>query len=65
MNHLKKETYIQVSGLIFLAVAVLHGLRAINQWDLVYNEWMVPLWLSWVVVVVLLYLAYSAFHLKK
>lgn len=65
MNTLKKDSFIQVSGIIFLAVAILHGLRVVNNWELVYHEWMVPMWISWAVVVVVLYLAYSAFRLKK
>lgn len=65
MDTLKKDTYLQVSGVIFLAVAVLHGLRAVNDWELAYNEWMVPMWVSWAVVIIALYLAYNAFRLKK
>lgn len=65
MNHLKKDVYLQVSGLVFLAAAILHGWRALNGWELVYNEWMVPVWASWVAAAILLYLAYNAFYLKK
>ena len=66
MNTLKKETFVQVAGVVFLAAGLLHGFRAFNEWDLVYNDWIVPLWLSWVVAVGALYLAYCAFtHNKK
>ena len=65
MNTLKKDTFIHVSGFIFLAVAVLHGLRVINEWEFSYDEWMVPMWVSWVAIILTLYLAYSAFQLKK
>jgi hypothetical protein len=65
MDTLKKGKFIQVSGIIFSAVAVLHGLRAFNEWDLVYNGWIVPLWVSWLAAAGLAYLAYSAFRLNK
>ncbi|MEX0652473.1 MAG: hypothetical protein WD153_03410 [Candidatus Paceibacterota bacterium] len=65
MDILKKETYVQVTGYIFLAVGIFHGLRAFNEWGLVYNGWVVPLWVSWIAAVGTLYLAYNAFHLKK
>ncbi len=65
MNILKKDTYFQVTGVIFLAVAVLHGLRVVNGWELLYGAWAVPMWVSVAVVAVGLYLAYNAFYLKK
>jgi len=65
MKTLDKNALVSISGLIFLVVAILHGLRAINSWELVYNGWAVPLWISWTVAIVGLYIAYNAFNLKK
>ncbi len=65
MKPLQKKEYFQITGYLFVGVAILHGLRAFNEWELMYNDWEVPLWLSWVVVVGVLYLAYSAFKLQK
>ncbi|OGG54793.1 hypothetical protein A3D62_02390 [Candidatus Kaiserbacteria bacterium RIFCSPHIGHO2_02_FULL_49_11] len=65
MNTLKKETYIKVSGVIFLVVGVLHGVRALNEWNLLISDWSIPVWASWVGLVVGLYLAYTALRLQK
>ena len=50
-----------VSGAIFLAVFVFHGLRIYMGWDAVIGGWAVPMWLSWVALVVTGYLAYTGF----
>ena len=65
MNTLKKETYIKVSGVIFLVVGVLHGVRALNELNLLISDWSIPVWASWVGLVVGLYLAYTALRLQK
>ena len=65
MDTLNKDTFFQVAGYVFLAAGILHGLRAFNEWDMVYNGWEVPLWLSWVVCVGALYLGYNALRLQK
>ena len=60
---MKRDTYVQVSGLIFAAVAVMHVLRLLNGWDVVFGTWNVPAVGSLVGAVVAGYLAYAA--LKK
>lgn len=46
------KLYNVVTAIIFLLVAVLHGLRAFYEWDLVYATWAVPIWLSWLIAFV-------------
>jgi len=62
---MKKRDYIRYSGLLFLVVVALHLLRIFLGWDAVMGGWDVPLWVSWVAVVVVGYLAYSAYKLKN
>ena len=45
----KGKLYAATTAIIFLLIAVLHGLRAFYEWDLVYATWSVPVWLSWLV----------------
>lgn len=54
----KKRTkrYYTVVSIIFLVVALLHFMRAVNGWELVLNGYVIPVWISWVVVVLLGYL---------
>lgn len=52
--------YSIVAAGIFTGAAVLHGLRAYYGWDLVYADWTVPVWFSWLVTVVTVIMAITA-----
>ena len=41
------RSYLITSALIFAAVAILHFLRLINDWDFVLGPWSIPRWVSW------------------
>ncbi|MBI3829626.1 MAG: hypothetical protein HY291_08925 [Planctomycetes bacterium] len=47
-----KNSYLVISGVIFGVVAVVQGLRAYNQWPVQIGTEFVPVWASWVAVVV-------------
>lgn len=53
---------LKLVGLIFLIVALLHLLRIAFGWDLILGNVAIPLWLSWLGVVIPGYLSYSSFH---
>lgn len=65
MHTIRKDTYFVVSGVIFLAVGVLHGLRALNELPVTIGSFTIPVYWSWVAFVIAFFLSYSAFHLKK
>jgi hypothetical protein len=44
--------YVVVSGAIFGAVAVLQAVRALNQWPLQVGTLEIPVWASWIAMVV-------------
>ncbi len=46
------RTYLVVSGVIFGAVALMHILRLSLNWPVDLAGWMVPLWFSWIGLVV-------------
>ena len=56
MSH---QDYSLTVGIIFLAVFVLHGLRIFYGWDAGINVWEVPMWASWIALVVSGYLSYT------
>lgn len=62
---MKQKMYLTVSGLIFLAIAVLHGLRLYFGWEAVIGGVLLPLSASWVAVIVAGVLAYSALQLAE
>lgn len=63
--NLNQKTYLQITGLIFTVISVLHLLRVLMGWEANLAGWMVPGWLSIVAVVVAGYLAYCAYKLMK
>ena len=54
-----------VSTAIFAVVAIGHLLRAVYGWEVVIGEWSIPLWASWIGVVVAGILAYSGYQHRR
>jgi len=57
------KAYIQVSGVIFSAVALLHALRVAFKWTAVIGGWEFPMWLSVIGLLIAAYLAFTAYRL--
>ena len=53
---------LKLVGTAFLIIALLHLLRIAFGWNLILGEVNVPLWLSWLGVLIPGYLSYSSFH---
>jgi len=47
-----RSKYVVVSGVLFGVIAVLQAVRALNQWPVRVGGFNVPVWGSWVAVVV-------------
>lgn len=62
---MKKETYIQVSGIIFAVVAVLHLLRLFFGIPVTFGDTQIPVWVSVIGAIVGGFLAYTAFKFSK
>ena len=57
---MKQATFNAIAGTIFLAIAVLHALRLLRHWEVLIAGWSVPIWVSWVAVVLFGALGYTA-----
>lgn len=55
---MRTKTYALSSGLVFSVLAVLHLTRIVTQWEAVIIGWEVPLWVSWVALLIAAALAY-------
>jgi hypothetical protein len=53
-----QRTYVRLTGVIFLLIAVLHLLRILYGWSAVIGGWVVPGWFSWVALIIAAYLAW-------
>jgi len=54
-----------VAGAVFGLVALAHVLRIVFGWSVVIQDFAVPVWASWIAVIVAGYLAYEGFRLAR
>ena len=47
-----RSNYAVVSGIVFGIVAVIQAIRAFNQWPVQIGPFAVPVWFSWIALVV-------------
>jgi len=60
-----KKTYVAAATIVFSIVALLHLARILAGWDVSIGGWAVPLWVSWVALLVSGFLAYSGFNIAR
>lgn len=63
--NMNQRTYLKVVSVVFLVVAVMHLLRLLMSWSMVFNGYAIPVWASVLGGVVALYLAYQAYRLSR
>jgi hypothetical protein len=47
-----QKTFVLIAGVIFAIVALVHLLRILLGWPIVIDNWTVPMWLSWIALVI-------------
>jgi hypothetical protein len=62
---MKTKTYLLVTAIIFLCVALLHISRVLFQWDAIFGSWEMSQSVSVLGVLVAGYLSYSGFTLRR
>ena len=60
---LDQGNFNKLVGFIFLIIGILHLLRALLGWNAVINNLSVPMYISWIAVVVTFFLSFKAFRL--
>jgi hypothetical protein len=58
-----QRTFNVVASVIFMLVALLHLLRIYMGWPVVIGSWTVPMWVSWIALVVAGSLSYFGLSL--
>jgi len=58
---MNENNFFLISGIVFLLVFVFHSARILFGLEVVFGGWVVPMWVSWITVVVAGYLSYNAF----
>jgi len=62
---MSQRTLSLVAGVVFGLVALAHVLRILLGWSIVIQDLSVPMWASWIAVIVMGYLAYEGFRLAR
>jgi len=60
---MNQKSFFLYSGLVFLLIFAGHTLRSIYKWDVAIEGFEIPLWVSWIAIVLSGILAYHAFEL--
>jgi len=46
------KTFSLVAGVIFAIVALAHLARIVTDWSVIIGDWSIPMWVSWIALVV-------------
>ena len=47
-----RKTFCMLAGIIFALVALFHLVRIFMEWPVMIGDWSVPMWVSWVALIV-------------
>jgi hypothetical protein len=59
------KTFAFVTAMLFSLIALLHAVRLVRGWPVTIGDLGVPVWASWIGLVIAAYLAYEGFRLSK
>ena len=59
------RTFSLVTAVLFSLMAVLHAVRLLRGWQVTVEGAVMPIWISWIGLVIAAYLAYQGFLLSK
>ena len=62
---MKSKSYFGVTSFLFAVIAFAHLLRLFYHWRVQFGSVLVPVWISWVAMIVLGYLAYTGYKLRS
>jgi hypothetical protein len=62
---MSQKTFSLVAGSIFLLVAAMHVLRLVLRWEVVLNDWAVPMSVSAVAFPISAYLAFEGLRMSR
>ncbi len=60
-----KSFFFIVVGLLFSIVSILHFLRLMFEYQVLIGDWVMPGWISGLIVIFGIFMAYWAINLKK
>ena len=58
---MNRKSYLLATAIVFSVIGLIHLLRIILGWEAVIGGWTVPLWVSWLALIVCAAFAYFGF----
>ncbi len=62
---MNQKNFILIASLIFLTIGIVQSFRVFFEWEIKVGNFITPMWMTYVVVVLAYYLAYSGFRFYK
>jgi hypothetical protein len=60
-----QRSFCLITSILFLLMALLHAVRLLQGWQVTIRGAVVPVWVSWIGLVIAGYLAYEGFTLSR
>ena len=65
MLKMTKSNFVLIDSVMFTLLGLAHLVRALMGWEITVGSYVVPVWLSWVSILIALYLGVQGFMLSK
>lgn len=62
---MNQKTFLGITGVLFLLMTILHVARIIFGWNAIIGGWVIPLWVSWIAIVLAGFLSFQSWKLMK
>lgn len=62
---MNNKIYLRIISFVFLVIAVLHVFRLVDGWEAVINNYTLPMWISWVAILLAGFLAFRGYKMSK
>lgn len=62
---MNQKTFASTAAVIFLLIAILHVLRILYGWEAMIGTASLPMWVSWLALLLAGFLSYQGFRLGK
>lgn len=62
---MNKKVFILIASTIFLIIGIVQSFRVVFEWEIKVGNFITPMWMTYVVVVLAYYLSFAGFILYK
>lgn len=64
-HKMNQKNFLYLISVIFGLIFILHLSRLVFEWEVIFNGWFTPFWLSWIGLIIAGVLSYKAFRIAK